>query len=256
MRTYLCMIVLDRLETMRENLEKAIPYFDDVIVVDGGSTDGTLEWLQAHPDIHVVHFPWCDDFAASRSQYLAKIGELKERHEVSVYCRTDDDEFYSDAVLKNIPEIMQTALDAGYNQVKLRCRSITLNPEGGVVKESLDDFYKPLLHLWEAGMNYVHPVHESLHTPSGANQVCLNLEYLSNAEPCLYEHRKTQGQVWERALRNFFIGEGFHTSPANRRIWDNNSQCSYPLNHLFSPKTLSFRAQQYTKKKERKGRKN
>jgi hypothetical protein len=113
---------------------------------------------------------------------------------------------------------MQLAFDANYNQMNLRCKDITLDSEGSTVKEELTDFYKPLLHLWEPGMRYAQPIHEALQTPSGANQVCLDI-YHDPVDWYFYEHRKVQGQVWERAVRNFFIGEGFHTSPGNKKIW-------------------------------------
>lgn len=72
----LCMIVKDRIETLRECIDSARPYVAEVNVYDTGSTDGTLELLdrmEAEPGspIRVECGTWRDDFAWARNQSFA-----------------------------------------------------------------------------------------------------------------------------------------------------------------------------------------
>lgn len=54
-------------ETIRECVESVLPYVDEVIVIDTGSTDGTLEILKEY-DVSVHQIDWNDDFASMRNQ--------------------------------------------------------------------------------------------------------------------------------------------------------------------------------------------
>jgi len=217
--TYLCMIVTDRLNTMRLNLTRAFPYFDEFIVVDGGSTDGTLEWLATQPNVHVINFPWCDDFAASRNQYLEKIEELRKSDEVSVYCRCDDDEFFSQTLLENVKTIADELVSANLNMASVRCRSITLDRDLNRVAESLDDFWKQLIHIWEPGLHYDRVVHETLVFPSGSRQSPIR-DFAGTDNEVLYEHIKKEYVTWPRGLRNFFLNGGGVPPQADRQqLW-------------------------------------
>ncbi len=62
----LCMIVKDEIDYIEECLKKVSPYVDEMIIVDTGSTDGTLEVLEKF-DCKVYHFEWCNDFAKARN---------------------------------------------------------------------------------------------------------------------------------------------------------------------------------------------
>jgi tetratricopeptide (TPR) repeat protein len=63
------MIVRDEEEALPASLESVKPLADEIVVVDTGSTDRTVEIARSH-GARVLHFPWCDDFAAARNAAL------------------------------------------------------------------------------------------------------------------------------------------------------------------------------------------
>jgi len=67
----LCMIVRDEAGQIGECLRTARGLVDEAIVVDTGSTDGTVA-LAREQGAKVVTFPWADDFAAARNRSLTE----------------------------------------------------------------------------------------------------------------------------------------------------------------------------------------
>lgn len=65
----LCMIVKNEEENLGRCLLSARPAFDQIVVVDTGSSDSTVEIAKTH-GAEVHHFPWCDDFSAARNHSL------------------------------------------------------------------------------------------------------------------------------------------------------------------------------------------
>jgi tetratricopeptide (TPR) repeat protein len=66
----LCMIVRDEAETLGRCLAAAAPHVDELVIVDTGSRDATIDIARSF-DARLAHFPWCDDFSAARNQSLA-----------------------------------------------------------------------------------------------------------------------------------------------------------------------------------------
>jgi tetratricopeptide (TPR) repeat protein len=66
------MIVKNEEAYLADSLKSAKPFVDEIIVVDTGSTDSTVEIAQAF-GARVVHFPWCGDFAAARNESLRHV---------------------------------------------------------------------------------------------------------------------------------------------------------------------------------------
>jgi glycosyltransferase involved in cell wall biosynthesis len=69
MRLALVMIVRDEARCLGRCLSSARAYVDEMIVVDTGSTDATLE-IAAAAGARIGRFAWCDDFAAARNASL------------------------------------------------------------------------------------------------------------------------------------------------------------------------------------------
>lgn len=65
----LCMIVRNEERVLEDCLKSAKPYFDEIVIVDTGSTDKTKEIAAKYAD-KVLDFPWCDDFSAARNVSL------------------------------------------------------------------------------------------------------------------------------------------------------------------------------------------
>ncbi|GAB97479.1 hypothetical protein BJY21_001031 [Kineosphaera limosa] len=65
----LVVIARDEERCLARALESAAPYVDELLVLDTGSTDATVE-IALGCGARVEHFPWCDDFAAARNRAL------------------------------------------------------------------------------------------------------------------------------------------------------------------------------------------
>ena len=66
----LCMIARDEERVLGDCLASIQPFVDEIILVDTGSADKTMEIAKSF-GARLFHFPWCDDFSAARNQSLA-----------------------------------------------------------------------------------------------------------------------------------------------------------------------------------------
>ncbi|MBQ8623279.1 MAG: glycosyltransferase [Oscillospiraceae bacterium] len=66
----LCMIVKNEEHSLGKCLSSVQGLFDEIIIVDTGSTDGTVTLARQFTD-RVCFFEWCDDFAAARNYSLS-----------------------------------------------------------------------------------------------------------------------------------------------------------------------------------------
>lgn len=65
------MIVKNEADTLPSCLKSIDGIFDEIVIADTGSTDGTLEIAKQYTD-KIYHFEWTDDFAAARNFSFSK----------------------------------------------------------------------------------------------------------------------------------------------------------------------------------------
>ena len=71
MKFSLCMIVKNEEKSLPECLQSVKNIFDEIVIVDTGSSDRTKIVAHAFTD-KIYDFPWCDDFSAARNFSFSK----------------------------------------------------------------------------------------------------------------------------------------------------------------------------------------
>ena len=71
MNLSVCIITKNECENLKKCLQALKPYDLEIVVVDTGSTDGTLKMVREYTDA-VFEFSWCDDFAKAKNFAISK----------------------------------------------------------------------------------------------------------------------------------------------------------------------------------------
>ncbi len=71
MKISACLIVKNEKDHIKDVLS-SLAGFDEIVIVDTGSMDNTVELARAFTDNVFIDYAWADDFAAARNHALAK----------------------------------------------------------------------------------------------------------------------------------------------------------------------------------------
>lgn len=97
------MIVLNEEDCLRTCLKNVSPYVDEIIIVDGRSTDKTLEIAKSFK-AKIVHAPWKENFAAQRNISL--------KHATKDWILViDADEVYEKKLLTELQSLAQNNIE-------------------------------------------------------------------------------------------------------------------------------------------------
>ncbi len=107
-----CLIIKNEEKHIGSCLKKLPKFIDEIVVVDTGSTDKTLEILKDF-DVSIYHFDWCDDFSKARNFATSKA----KNDWVLVL---DADEYIYDFDEKYILNFIKSDNDTMVGQIKIK----------------------------------------------------------------------------------------------------------------------------------------
>ena len=143
-----CYIVKDVAEDLRRSLKSVKGHVDEIIVVDTGSADSTVEVAKEF-GAKVFHEPWQDDFATPRNVALrAASGDW--------IVFLDADEYFVDNTAKNLRRVIKSAQTPG-----LLVKWVNVDKDNG--NAIINSSY--VLRLFKAaeGVHYVGKIHEDVY---------------------------------------------------------------------------------------------
>ena len=147
-RISLCMIVKDEERFLDDCLESVLGVVDEIVVVDTGSTDKTVEIAASH-GARVVDFPWTEHFAEARNQAI-------DAAEGDFMLALDADEHLDPAKAHHIREAVdQGEFDVAYLQF---ANADERGPTGR-------RWIAPRLYRLTPGLRYIGRVHEQVAQP-------------------------------------------------------------------------------------------
>lgn len=145
----LCLIARDEERWLPGCLASALPWVDEVVLVDTGSSDRTVAMAQAR-GARVFHHPWAQDFALHRNQALDQA-----RGDWVLWL--DADEELEPASAPLIREVVsQPGIDSVYVEI------IHLDPQGRHAMQVGQKLFRRA-----SGLRFVGRIHERLVHPQG-----------------------------------------------------------------------------------------
>lgn len=146
-----CVIVKNEAQNIGRWLECVRPIADEIIVVDTGSTDNTVE-LAEQDGVIVDHFAWCNDFAAAKNYALSKAtGEW--------IIFLDADEYFSPATAPNVRKVIE-AYQRNPKIVGIICQLVNIDKDNNNRFSGTASQVRVFRNL--PSLRYVGKVHENL----------------------------------------------------------------------------------------------
>lgn len=143
-----CTITKNEEENIAKSINSYKKYVDEIIVVDTGSTDNTVE-IAKSLGAKIIHFEWVNDFSAAKNAALdAATGDW-------IIFLDADESFVGDCA-KNIKTMIAEAVSKTANIIS--CIMENTNKKSGEVQDSITCF-----RLFKSVFRYQYPIHEDLY---------------------------------------------------------------------------------------------
>ncbi|WP_182188054.1 glycosyltransferase family 2 protein [Pectinatus frisingensis] len=205
-----CIIVKNNERDIKRWFNSVQQLSDEIIVVDTGSTDNTVNILN-EKNVSVYYFQWCNDFAAAKNFALNKA-----RGEWIVFL--DADEYFSDNV--NIRNKLLQLVDQSVNAVS--CRMINIDMDNN--KNEINRFMQIRIFRNYQGIYYQGKIHEQLR----ADKIRLNI--IQRKDIVIYHTGYSQNIYLEKVRRNLkILQESIKKDGENKYYFRYLGDCYYAL---------------------------
>lgn len=143
-----CTIAKNEEKNIGRSIESYKDYVDEIIIVDTGSTDRTVEIAESL-GAKVIHFEWINDFSAAKNCALnAATGDW--------ILFLDADEWIKDDGASKLQTVINRAITNGFNAISLRM--LNLDDDGSVTETNSS----LRLFVNEPNIRYIRKIHEYL----------------------------------------------------------------------------------------------
>lgn len=148
-----CWIARNEEKNLPRSIESVKDYVDELIVVDTGSTDRTVE-IATELGAKVFHQEWADDFSAPRNYAL-------EQATGDWIIFLDADEYFAGNAASTVRQTIQLAVTRKKSALLINLVNIDVDDDNKI----LDSTY--LCRAFKSGMKYVGRIHEELRLADG-----------------------------------------------------------------------------------------
>lgn len=146
MKLSACMIVKNEAKMLEKTLPGLSKYTDEIILLDTGSSDGTIKVAEKY-GAKVFHFPWVNDFSAARNESLkAAAGDW--------ILWIDADEYMGEEELKELKKLIESSDQNEYALTMYESKVGTCENKNGYKRAKV--FRNGL------GYHFVRPINEQL----------------------------------------------------------------------------------------------
>jgi len=192
-----CLITLNEQEYIGRCLDNFIELVDEVIIVDGGSTDRTLEIARGYPDVKIIHHPMPHDFSQQRNVYLREAG-------FEWILSIDADEVFEPALRSALPHLTG---EKEFSSYWFPRKAFYKDTRHYLTSHNSYPDYQPRLFRNQPGVRYEGRIHEKPYGMRGNQGMILDINILHH---CFL---KPEDEIRERFKKyDLWGGGGNHLS--------------------------------------------
>lgn len=205
---------MNRLKELQKAVRLTAPYVDRTIVIDGCSTDGSMDWLQSYEckQLNVDYrfipqylYQYGNHNPDKRNPYLTLAG-----HDGWLLCM-DDDEYLEEDALQSLRVLASDAEAKGYDGIKFLPHDIWTMEDGSVHDVRHTDWWAPMFWKSYPGQHYEGHTHTRIVRP-GAKDSWLKTKYH-------YKHIKDERRLWRNSTQNYWTTVGLAQNSTNDQTW-------------------------------------